>query len=145
LTFQFLLPPFIVIFVSLLLHFAYQWPKKNYVLIFCWCIISLSIRKHLEFNRLQGLLYIFLFLLTSITVRWGWEKEMLHSKFKLLGICWFVSHFSSILKDNHSFFEDRVYTSYFLLLLAPHSLPSLPFTIADFILFFAWYFFCFAN
>jgi hypothetical protein len=51
-----------------------------------------------------------------------WEKEMLYSKFELLGVC----HSNFVSKVNQSFSEDRVYTSYSLPLLAPLSLPSFP-------------------
>jgi hypothetical protein len=67
---------------------------------------SLYINQHSKFYRLQGIFYTFQLLLASIIVRWRWEKKMLHSKSKLLGICWFVSNFNFILNSNQSFSKD---------------------------------------
>jgi hypothetical protein len=55
---------------------------------------------------------------------------MICSKFELLGVYYFVSHFNSISHDNQSSYEDNVYIGYSLPLFAPLSLPSLPLIIA---------------
>ncbi len=36
----------------------------------------------------------FNFFRQSTTFRWGWQKEIMHSRSKLLGIFYFISHFS---------------------------------------------------
>jgi len=108
-------------------------------------IFFLSNNKHSKVCRLQGLLNMFQLFPTVYNIEMGVEKKMLRSRSKLLGIFCYVSHFSFVLEDNQSLFEDEVYIGCSLPFFAPLSLISLLVTTVEIPCSFAQCLFCFAK
>lgn len=119
-------------------------PSKIYALILCWYIFLYN-SKHSESYRLQGLLYTFQLLPAICNTKMGVGKKLLCSRFELLTISYFVSHFNFVSKDNYFFKKDDVYIGCSLPLFAPLSLPSFPITTVEIPCSSTWCLFCFVK